>query len=147
MNEIYVASPTYKINSDKVFTWSMLMALMCGGHFAIYRVLIAVNENKQIMTQFPIARQIWRITKGDVLGFDTIELHLIKNHPTDVNTDFRIVLKAHYVVYLKVSVCLGSWRINDALYITVNLFLYVGACLCYAALSSTLCLFTTRLSQ
>ena len=110
MNEIYVASPTYKINSDKVFYMEHVDGPYVWWPFCqVYRVLIAVNENKQIMTQFPIARQIWRITKGDVLGFDfNRELHLIKNHPTDVNTDFRIVLKAHYVVYPKSIRMLGQ---------------------------------------
>ena len=110
MNEIYVASSTYKINSDKVFFMEHVDGPYVWWPFCqVYRVLIAINENKQIMTQFPIARQIWRINKGDVLGFDfNRELHLIKNHPTDVNTDFRIVLKAHYVVYPKTIRMLGQ---------------------------------------
>ena len=110
MNEIYVASPTYKINSDKVFFMEHVDGPYVWWPFCqVYRVLIAINENKQIMTQFPIARQIWRINKGDVLGFDfNRELHLIKNHPTDVNTDFRIVLKAHYVVYPKTIRMIGQ---------------------------------------
>jgi hypothetical protein len=129
MNEIYVASPKFKINSDKVFFMEHVDGPYVWWPFCqVYRVLIAINENKQIMTQFPIARQIWRITKGDVLGFDfNRELHLIKNHPTDKNTDFRIVLKAHYVVYPKTIRMLG--QLLGALttrydIIARNLFLY-----------------------
>ena len=77
MNEIYVASPTYKINSDKVFYMEHVDGPYVWWPFCqVYRVLIAVNENKQIMTQFPIARQIWRITKGDVLGLTSMRASL-----------------------------------------------------------------------
>lgn len=102
MNEIYVASTNYKNNSDRVF----FMKHVDGPYFVwpfcrVYRCMLALNPNRQITTEFPMARQEFTLSEGDVVGFDfNRELHVIKSQPTK-NTDFRMAMKLHYVVYPK----------------------------------------------
>jgi len=61
--------------------------------------MMAISENKRVITCFPLAQHEWTLTAGDVVGFDfNRELHIIRNHETDINTSFRIALKLHYIV-------------------------------------------------
>eukprot|EP00471_Norrisiella_sphaerica_P002001 CAMPEP_0184482826 /NCGR_PEP_ID=MMETSP0113_2-20130426/4420_1 /TAXON_ID=91329 /ORGANISM="Norrisiella sphaerica, Strain BC52" /LENGTH=584 /DNA_ID=CAMNT_0026862819 /DNA_START=139 /DNA_END=1893 /DNA_ORIENTATION=- len=103
MNEIYVASPKYGLNSDGVF----YMAHVDGpwGLFpfaSTYRCIIAVNVNKQIRTSFPMLPASYTLSDGDAVGFDfNREVHLISDNK-EKNTGFRISLKIHYTVYPKI---------------------------------------------
>mmetsp|Transcript_16957 Transcript_16957/g.41649 ORF Transcript_16957/g.41649 Transcript_16957/m.41649 type:complete len:615 (+) Transcript_16957:209-2053(+) len=105
MNEIYVASSHHNNNSDTVF-----YTQHCDGPWSVYpfcfvyRCMCAVNENVQVETNFPQQRSGGGLSDGDVAGFDyNREIHIISDLPTK-NTDRRITLKLHYVIYPK---CFG----------------------------------------
>lgn len=110
MNEIYVASENYKQNSDTVFymrhvdgPWYLFP--LCGA----YRCILAVNKNERISTVFPHVNQKHTLSDGDVVGFDfNREVHYIENNPDTVNSETRITLKLHYVVYPKCLKPLGK---------------------------------------
>merc|ERR1712216_1010663 len=102
MNEIYVASSHHNNNSDTVFytqhrdgPWSVYP--FCH----VYRVMLAVNENKQVETHFTMERSGGCLSDGDAVGFDyNREIHVIADLPTK-NKDRSITCKLHYVVYPK----------------------------------------------
>jgi hypothetical protein len=105
MNEIYVASSHHNNNSDTVF-----YTQHCDGPWSVYpfchvyRVMLAVNENKQVETHFTMERSGGCLSDGDAVGFDyNREIHVISDLPTK-NVDRRITCKLHYVVYPK---CFG----------------------------------------
>ena len=59
----------------------------------VYRVMVAVNENTQVETIFPLQRSGGCLTDGDCAGFDyNREIHIISDLPTK-NVDRRITLK------------------------------------------------------
>jgi hypothetical protein len=100
MNEIYVASSHHNFNSDTVFYMEH-----CDGPWSVYpwcfvyRCMVAVNENKQVETVFPMEGSGSCLSDGDVVGFDYHrEIHIIRDLPTK-NTDRRVTMKLHYVVY------------------------------------------------
>ena len=109
MNEIYVASSHHENNSDTVFytqhcdgPWSMYP--FCH----VYRVMLAVNENVQVETNFTMERGGGCLSNGDAVGFDyNREIHVISDLPTK-NKDRRITCKLHYVVYPKCFGPVGS---------------------------------------
>jgi len=100
MNEIYVASSHHNFNSDTVFYMEH-----CDGPWSVYpwcfvyRCMVAVNENVQVETIFPMQGSGSCLSDGDVVGFDYHrEIHIIQDLPTK-NTDRRVTMKLHYVVY------------------------------------------------
>mmetsp|Transcript_23062 Transcript_23062/g.37046 ORF Transcript_23062/g.37046 Transcript_23062/m.37046 type:complete len:592 (+) Transcript_23062:52-1827(+) len=103
MNEIYVASPKYGLNSDGVF----YMAHVDGpwGIFpfaSTFRCMVAVNLNKQIKTSFPMVPAGYTLSDGDAVAFDfNREVHLISDNK-EKNEGFRICLKIHYTTYPKI---------------------------------------------
>jgi hypothetical protein len=55
--------------------------------------MVAVNENQQVETLFPMQRSGGCLTDGDAVGFDyNREIHIIADLPTK-NADRRITLK------------------------------------------------------
>merc|ERR1719230_1968192 len=103
MNEVYVSSPTYTMNSDKVFYMAHVDGpFFCWPHCYLFRSIIGINENQMISTQFPMTPMKATISTGDMVAFDfNREIHYIENDPSKPNTDFRITLKVHYLVYPK----------------------------------------------
>lgn len=110
MNEIYVASSHHNFNSDTVFYMEH-----CDGPWSVYpwcfvyRCMVAVNENKQVETIFPMEGSGSCLSDGDVVGFDYHrEIHIIRDLPTR-NTDRRVTMKLHYVVYPRCFGFLGRF--------------------------------------
>ena len=103
MNEIYVASLTHRNNSDTVFyTEHVDGPFMVYPFAAVYRCIVAVNENVQIRTSFPMTPTAVTLTTGDVGGFDfNREIHRIEHNAGAENSGRRITLKLHYCVYPK----------------------------------------------
>ena len=105
MNEIYVACEHHNKNSDTVFYSPHVDGLLPVWPFChVFRGMVALNSNRQIITAFPMlsgsADGESALTDGDVVLFDYHrENHCIRDHPEHRNTDFRISLKLHYVVY------------------------------------------------
>lgn len=103
MNEVYVASKTRRNSSDAVFyTEHIDGPFMLFPFAAVYRCIVAVNENVQIKTAFPMTPTAVTLTTGDVGGFDfNREIHRIEHNPGAENPGRRITLKLHYCVYPK----------------------------------------------
>ena len=71
--------------------------------------MVAVNENKQVETIFPMEGSGSCLSDGDVVGFDYHrEIHIIRDLPTR-NTDRRVTMKLHYVVYPRCFGFLGRF--------------------------------------
>ena len=118
MNEIYVACEHHDKNSDSVFYCPHVDGLLPVWPFChVFRGMVALNSNRQIITAFPMlsgsADGESALTDGDAVLFDYHrEMHCIQNHPEHRNTDLRISLKLHYVVYprcLKVRASVDSY--------------------------------------
>lgn len=116
MNEIYVSPPSNnnkdfeKIAADNIFYTRHIDGLFFYIPFAsCYRVIIGLDDNKDIMTIFNMTHETYIIKAGDVVGFDFHrECHYIS--PIIWNTDavattplerksYRVILKIHYCVY------------------------------------------------
>ena len=75
----------------------------------VYRCMVAVNENVQVETVFPMEGSGSCLSDGDVVGFDYHrEIHIIRDLPTK-NTDRRVTMKLHYVVYPRCFGFLGRF--------------------------------------
>ena len=113
MNEVYVAAPPQKLSSDTVFYTPHIDGPWTIFPFAaVYRCILAVNENKHVHTHFPLngpslaVPESHTLTTGDAVAFDyNREPHYITNDYAE-NKNRRISLKLHYVVYPK---SLGPW--------------------------------------
>ena len=103
MNEIYVASPTAMKTSDTVFLMDHIDGPWILYPFCtVYRVLVAVNENKDVTTHLKHIRTTTALSSGDCLGFDfNREIHRVSFASESQNKEPRITLKLHYVVYPK----------------------------------------------
>jgi len=102
MNEVYVACKAgNKANSDTVFYMNHVDGPYGIFPFChVYRCMCAVSPNQLINTAFPMKPTDRTLTTGNMIGFDfNREIHLIRHMPGAVNTEPRIVLKLHYVVY------------------------------------------------
>jgi hypothetical protein len=101
MNELYVASLTHRNNSDAVFyTEHIDGPFLIFPFAAVYRCIVAVNENVQIRTSFPMTPTAVTLTAGDVGGFDfNREIHRIEHNAGAANPGRRVTLKLHYCVF------------------------------------------------
>ncbi len=101
MNEIYVASLSHRNNSDAVFyTEHIDGPFMVYPSASVFRCIVALNENVQIRTTFPMTPESVTLTTGDVGGFDfNREIHRIEHNAGAENSGRRITLKLHYCVY------------------------------------------------
>lgn len=112
MNEIYVSPQKdfEKIAADNIFYTRHIDGLFFYIPFAsCYRVIIGLDDNRDIMTIFTMTPETYIIKTGDVVGFDFHrECHYIS--PIIWNTDavattplekkkYRVILKLHYCVY------------------------------------------------
>lgn len=118
MNEVYVASLSRKNNSDAVFyTPHIDGPFMIYPAATVYRCIVAVNENAEIKTIFPMTPAAVTWTTGDVGAFDfNREPHYIERIPDANNAELRITLKLHYCVYPRIFRPYGSLlgRLNTA---------------------------------
>lgn len=108
MNEIYVSPLS---NNKKDLSYNILYTRHIGGPFfyipfaSCYRVVIGIDDNKDIMTVFNLTSEKYIIKTGDVVGFDfNRECHYItpiwyKDSIDTYNNKYRIILKIHYCVY------------------------------------------------
>ncbi len=108
MNEIYVAAPASTLSSDQVFytshidgPWALYPLA------AVYRCMLAINENSLVHTHFPLngrsasEPETYTLSTGDALAFDyNREPHYITRDAGSA-ADRRISLKLHYLVYPK----------------------------------------------
>ena len=101
MNEIYVASLSHRHSSDAVFYTEHIDGPFMVYPFAsVFRCIVALNENVQIRTSFPMTPESVTLTTGDVGGFDfNREIHRIEHNADVENSGQRITLKLHYCVY------------------------------------------------
>ena len=112
MNEIYVSPQKdfEKIAADNIFYTRHIDGPLFYIPFAsCYRVIIGLDDNRDIMTIFNMTPETYIIKAGDVVGFDFHrECHYIS--PIIWNTDtaaatplerksYRVILKIHYCVY------------------------------------------------
>jgi len=108
MNEIYI-SPLSKNKKD--ISDNILYTRHIGGPFfyipfaSCYRVIVGIDDNRDIMSVFNLTSEKYIIKTGDVVGFDfNRECHYItpiwyKNSIDTNNNKYRIILKIHYCVY------------------------------------------------
>jgi len=122
MNEIYVSPPSNnnknfeKNASDNIFYTRHIDGPFYYIPFAsCYRVIIGLDDNRDIMTIFNIIPESYIIKTGDVVGFDfNRECHYITpiiRSNSDVRDDrndrYRVVLKIHYCVYPRWAIVFG----------------------------------------
>ena len=132
MNEVYVSSPSnVKETSDEIFYTRHID----GPYFYIpfascFRMIIGMDENKEITTVFNMVPEEHTIQKGDAVAFDFHrECHYIRKNKNQINKDFRVVLKIHYCIYPKWIIAQFFGRLLTWLSIHYNrnfrnLFLY-----------------------
>lgn len=124
MNELYVTGQeraNEHMNSDHVFYTPHLDGPFYFLPFtSVYRSIIGVNNNNNIVTYFPTSKTRIRVETGDVLAFDfNREIHYIYNQRKDLPVDSldsldsldtkpRITIKAHYCIYPKYIGRLGK---------------------------------------
>jgi hypothetical protein len=112
MNEIYVSPPlNNNINLKKDASDNIFYTRHIDGPFfyipfaSCYRVIVGLDDNRDIMTVFNIIPETYIIKTGDVVGFDFHrECHyitpIIRYSEDVINTKkFRVILKMHYCVY------------------------------------------------
>jgi len=126
MNEIYVSPPSnnnkdfQKNASDNIFYTRHIDGPFYYIPFAsCYRVIIGLDNNRDIMTIFNIIPESYIIKTGDVVGFDFHrECHYITpifrsnseniSNSSNVSNDrYRVVLKIHYCVYSRWAIVFG----------------------------------------
>ena len=108
MNEIYVSPLS---NNKKDLSDNILYTRHIGGPFfyipfaSCYRVIVGIDDNRDIMSVFNLTSEKYIIKTGDVVGFDfNRECHYItpiwyKDSIDTNNNKYRIILKIHYCVY------------------------------------------------
>ena len=107
MNEIYVSPPKdfEKNASDNIFYTRHIDGPLFYIPFAsCYRVIVGLDDNRDIMTIFNLTHETYIIKTGDVVGFDFHrECHYISpiiwNEGTAAERKYRVILKIHYCVY------------------------------------------------
>jgi len=122
MNEIYVSPPSNnnknfkKDASDNIFYTRHIDGPFFYIPFAsCYRVIVGLDDNRDIMTVFNIIPETYIIKTGDVVGFDFHrECHYITPiiryndiNDTIYNKKYRVILKIHYCVYPKWAFVFG----------------------------------------
>lgn len=103
MDEYYVSSYNSKYSSDNVFYLDHIdgpFGLLPG--IIINRSIIAITPNEFINTNFPIEKKIYTLTTGECVSFDFNRcIHYIDKNINKITSDFRIVLKVHFLIYPK----------------------------------------------
>ena len=112
MNELYITGEeraNENMNSDHVFYTPHLDGPFYFLPFtSVYRSIIGVNDNNNIITYFPVSKTRTRVETGDVLAFDfNREIHYIYNQHKQSDAP-RITIKAHYCIYPKYIKWLGK---------------------------------------
>jgi hypothetical protein len=119
MNEVYVSPPSNnnknfeKNASDNIFYTRHIDGPFYYIPFAsCYRVIIGLDDNRDIMTVFNIIPETYIIKTGDVVAFDfNRECHyitpIIRNNIYGNHSKYRVVLKIHYCVYHRWAIVFG----------------------------------------
>jgi len=102
MNEIYVSPP-----KDIFYTRHIDGPLFYIPFASCYRVIVGLDDNRDIMTIFNLTHETYIIKTGDVVGFDFHrECHYIspiiwneRAAATAAERKYRVILKIHYCVY------------------------------------------------
>jgi hypothetical protein len=107
MNELYVTSKTRgneSVHSDNVFFTPHIDGPFLFVPFvSVYRILLGLNDNKEVETIFPMNDFSHVLNKGEFLGFDfSREIHYIDyKQNMEEQLEPRVTLKLHYVMYPK----------------------------------------------
>jgi len=122
MNEIYVSPPSnnnadfVKNASDNIFFTRHIDGPLFNIPFAsCYRVIVGLDDNRDIMTVFNMSQETYMIKTGDVVGFDFHrECHYIspviwnsEDTPAILERRYRVILKIHYCVYPYWAIAFG----------------------------------------
>jgi hypothetical protein len=121
MNEIYVSPPSnYNQNFKKIASDNIFFTRHIDGPFfyipfaSCYRVIVGLDNNRDIMTVFNIIPETYIIKTGDVVGFDFHrECHYItpiirySEDTINNNKNYRVILKIHYCVYPRWAFAFG----------------------------------------
>lgn len=112
MNEVYVSPPSnnnkdfVKNASDTIFYTRHIDGPFFSIPFAsCYRVIVGLDENMDVMTNFHMTPESYIIKTGDVVGFDFHrECHYISpiirdEDASNTTRKYRVILKIHYCVY------------------------------------------------
>jgi len=109
MNEIYVSKHQTNISSDGVF-----YAKHIDGPFFffprchVFRTIVALNENRQVKTIFPLSDEDVVLTTGDAVAFDfNRTVHYIAD-TNETNESLRSTLKLHYLVCPRILYPVGA---------------------------------------
>ncbi len=108
MNEIYVSAPATAVSSDRVFyTPHVDGPLPIYPMAAVYRCMLAINDNAHVHTHFPMSGSSYdhpmsfTLSTGDAVAFDYHrEPHYVTSDDQP-RSNRRISLKLHYLVYPK----------------------------------------------
>lgn len=106
MNELYVTSKSRKnetVHSDNVFFTPHIDGPFLFVPFvSVYRILLGLNDNKEVETIFPMNDFSHVLDKGEFIGFDfNREIHYIEYKEKEQQDEPRVTLKLHYVIYPK----------------------------------------------
>merc|ERR1719401_646444 len=103
MNEVYVSTASRNHCSDQVFFTKHIDGPWFFFPFcSVYRSILAIDANTEFLTHFHMHNMSLTLADGDFAAFDFHrEPHYISQDPSKKNTDHRVVLKFHYVVYPK----------------------------------------------
>lgn len=103
MDEIYVSTFHTKYNSDAVFYLEHIdgpFGLLPG--ITVNRTIIALTPNDFINTVFPNDKK-YTLTKRQLVSFDfNRTIHYIDKNINNLSPEYRIVIKAHYLIYPKI---------------------------------------------
>jgi hypothetical protein len=108
MNEVYVSAPATVVSSDRVFyTPHVDGPLPIYPMAAVYRCLLATNDNAHVHTHFPMSGSTYdhptsfTLSTGDAVAFDYHrEPHYVTSDDQP-QSNRRISLKLHYLIYPK----------------------------------------------
>lgn len=109
MDEIYVSNPHKSLTSDAVFYSQHIDGPFFFFPFcSVYRMVVAVNENRQVETVFPCEGLHSTLSKGDIVAFDfNRTIHYIRDR--DEQNEFpRSTLKLHFLVCPRILAPLGA---------------------------------------
>jgi hypothetical protein len=117
MDELYVTGPPRetKSHSDRVFFIPHIDGPFSWlPYVSVYRCMVSLNRNDNIMTEFLMAEKKYTLTNGEFVAFDfNREIHMIREKElyssTAAASPPRICAKVHYCIFPKGWESYGLW--------------------------------------
>jgi hypothetical protein len=98
MNEVYI-SCIGATGSDKVFETNHIDGMFSLlPYCTVLRVIVALQGNRSIYTEFPISKQSMNAATNQWIGFDYNRTPHYIIQKGDEDSTYRIILKLHYIV-------------------------------------------------